>query len=96
MMATSSDRPFSISASKYPGCCWPKARPSSWTSANDLQPVVAVVEHPARVVVDDEAERGQLVAERQDLVHLLLVLGDDDRHVGVGPHVLASSRVIES
>ena len=50
-----------------------------------LEPLVLVREHAARVVVDDPAQRGQLVAKREHLVDLLLVLGDDHRHLGVVP-----------
>ena len=52
-----------------------------------LEPVVAVVGHAARVVVDHEAQGRQLAAEGQHLVDLLLVLGDDHAHLGVVPDV---------
>jgi len=60
------------------------------------EPVLPVVRHPARVVEDHEAERRQLVLEREDLVHLLLVLCDDDRDLRVLPDVgqLAGDRVL--
>ena len=50
-----------------------------------LQPVVLVVQHSARIVVDHVAERRELVAERHHLVDLLLVLGHDHRDIGVIP-----------
>src|SRR5437764_7573417 len=52
-----------------------------------LEPVVTVVEHAARVVVDDEAEGRELRAEGEHLVDLLLVLGDDHGDLGVIPGV---------
>ena len=39
--------------------------------------------HPARVAVDDVADLGELLLHVEDLVDLLLVLGDDERGVGV-------------
>jgi hypothetical protein len=55
------------------------------------------MQHAARIVVDDQPERGELVAQRQHFVHLLLVFGHDDRDLGVVPDVsqLARDRVLE-
>ena len=50
-----------------------------------LEPVVLVMQHAARIVVDDDAQRGQLLAQGEHLVDLLLVLGHDHRDVGVIP-----------
>src|SRR5499426_3752978 len=61
------------------------------------KPVVLVVEHAARIVVDHQAEARELVAERQDLVDLLLVLGHDHRTLGVIPdeRQLLGDRILE-
>ncbi len=45
---------------------------------------IVVERQAARIVVDDPAQLRQLVLERQRLVDLLLVLGDDDRRLGDG------------
>ena len=52
-----------------------------------LEEAVAVAAHAARVLVDHQAEAGQVAAQREHLVDLLLVLGHHDRHLGVGEHV---------
>ena len=43
-----------------------------------FEEVQVVIADPARVVVDDQLEMRQPLAQRQDLVDLLLVLGDHD------------------
>jgi hypothetical protein len=48
---------------------------------------IVVEGEPARIVEDDPLQLGQLGLERQRLVDLLLVLGDDDRGLGVIEHV---------
>ncbi len=55
-----------------------------------------VMPHAARVVVDNEVEVRQPGAQRQDLVDLLLVLGDDDPDLGMVQHVghLGGDRVL--
>jgi hypothetical protein len=50
-----------------------------------LEPVMLVACHAARIVVDHHAERSELGAQPQDLVHLLLILGHDHAHLGVVP-----------
>ena len=51
---------------------------------------------PLRIVIDDEFEMRQLRSQRQDLVDLFLVLGDNDRDLGVVQHKdqLAGDRVL--
>jgi len=60
------------------------------------EPGGAVPAEPARIVVDDQAEARQLGLERRDLVDLLLVLGDEDRHFRVveDPPELLRDRVL--
>ena len=67
------------------GMLGPELPPQPLHGLIRAEPVVLVVEHPARVVVHDEAERRQLGAKRHHLVDLLLVLGHDHRALGVVP-----------
>ncbi len=61
-----------------------------------LEPVQPVAPDAARVVVHDQSQGGQLILERQELVHLLLVLGDDYRGLGVveDEHQLARDDIL--
>ncbi len=52
------------------------------------QPRVVVVAHPAGLDVDDRLEVRQAVADLEDLVDLLLVLGDQHARAGVLQQVL--------
>jgi hypothetical protein len=49
-------------------------------------PVLLVVAHAARVVVEHQPQRGERFLQADDLVHLLLVLGHDHRDLGVVEH----------
>jgi len=52
-----------------------------------LEPLVLGPAQAAWIVVDHEAEGGQLCLQRDDLVDLLLILGHDHAHLGVVPDV---------
>ena len=57
---------------------------------------LAVLPHAERVVIDQKAKSRQPLLEEKDLVDLLLVLGDDDRNLGVLEHVdeLGGDRIL--
>ena len=61
-----------------------------------LEDRVVVIAQAARVVIDDQLQVRQAVLQRQDLVDLFLVLGDDDRGLGVIEHIgeLGRDRVL--
>src|SRR5713101_2898165 len=61
-----------------------------------LEPVVPVPAQAPGVVVHHEAQGRQLGAQAENLVDLLLILGDDDTHLGVAPDVgeLLGDRVL--
>ena len=58
---------------------------------------MVVIAQAARLVVDDVAQARQLVGHREDLVDLFLVLGDDDRGLGMIEHIgkLGRDRVLK-
>ena len=61
-----------------------------------LEDRVVVIAQAARVVIDDQLQVRQAVLQRQDLVDLFLVLGNDDRGLGVIEHIgeLGRDRVL--
>src|SRR5262249_19117423 len=61
-----------------------------------LQHGLLIAAEPARVAEDDRAQLRQALLQREHLVDLFLILGDDHRHLGMIQHVdeLACDRVL--
>ncbi len=81
MIAMSSDCPLATSAAKYSGFSRSNSRPISRKSSRETYGVVLL--QPARIIEVDEFHRRNLRRSLDELVHLLLILGDhvDDRRV---------------
>ena len=62
-------------------------------------PRIAVLAHPAGVAIDDLQHAGRLLDELEQLVHLLLVLGEDQPRLGVieqVAHLLAHGVLVDA
>ena len=55
--------------------------------AERRQPAVVVVLEPARLIVDDLLELQHAIRHSNDLIDLLLILDDAERHLGVRQHI---------
>ena len=83
MMARSLPSPCATLRANRPGSFACSSRPRFSTSSNREELLVLVAAQPARVGVDHVRDLGELLDHPQDLVHLLLVLGDDELRVAV-------------